>query len=206
MAFVKNVPPLPRFFSFAVWSNCMRGTRTSLYVLFLDAMTISLPPLSAWVSHAHWCMLSLRYTPMASSQTPLIFLRPTPSPEVSVKAVRIFIRVLSVLMHDVHSTRTPLSDIPYADDNVLVARAQLTLHRLLHTLQHEACKRGLLLSPDKCQLLQLHTDLPTHLSPAVDPHHPCPCQHRTGAAALGAPLCVLKFHWRKYCARRVRNH
>ena len=32
-----------------------------------------------------------------------------------------------------------------------------------------------LLKPEKCQLLQLHTNLPIHLSPTVDPHHPCPC-------------------------------
>ena len=56
------------------------------------------------------------------------------------RGIRLFILVLSVLMRDVHSTfaflyhftpwtfstRTPLSDIEYADDTVLVARAQLT--------------------------------------------------------------------------------
>ena len=79
----------------------------------------------------------------------------------------LFILVLSVLMHGVYSlfeqlfhytpwtfsARTPVTDIEYADDTVLMARTQLALHRLLHTLQHEACKRGLSLNPDKCQLL-----------------------------------------------------
>ena len=129
----------------------------------------------------------------------------------------LFILVLSVLMHDVHttfaslyhftpwtfSTRTPLSDVEYADDTVLIARAQLTLHRLLHTLQHEACKRGLLLNPEKCQLLQIHTNLPIHLSPAVDPQHPCPCHHCTGAEALGAPLRVLDTA--KYLGARISS-
>ena len=57
-------------------------------------------------------------------------------------------------------------------------------------------------NPDKC-LLQLHTDLPIHLSPAVDPRHSCPCQHCTGAAALGPPVCVLSTA--KYLGARVSS-
>ena len=63
----------------------------------------------------------------------------------------LFSLVLSVQMHDVYSlfehlfhytpwtfsARTLVTDIEYADDTVLMARTQLTLHRLLHTLQQE---------------------------------------------------------------------
>ena len=114
----------------------------------------------------------------------------------------LFILVLSVLMHDVYSlfeqlfhytpwtfsARTPVTDIEYADDTVLMARTQLTLHRLLHTRQHEACKRGLFLNPDKCQLLRLHSDLPIHLSPCVDPCSPCSCSHCSGTAPFGPQI------------------
>ena len=86
------------------------------------------------------------------------------------------------------SARTPVTDIEYADDTVLMARTQLTLHRLLHTRQHEACKRGLFLNPDKCQLLRLQSDLPIHLSPCVDPCSPRSCSHCSGTAPFGPQI------------------
>ena len=70
------------------------------------------------------------------------------------------------------SSRSPMTDVEYADDTVLVARTQITLHRFLHSLQHEASKHGLLLNPGKCQLLRLHSNLSIHLSPHVTPTFP----------------------------------
>ena len=55
------------------------------------------------------------------------------------------------------SSRSPMTDVEYADDTVLVARTQLTLHRFLHSLQHEASK---------------HANLSIHLSPHVTPTFP----------------------------------
>lgn len=69
----------------------------------------------------------------------------------------LFIVVLSALMRDFHhqfelifrhrpwtySAEYPLVDVEYADDTVLMARTQSTLHQLLHLLQHLASQRGL---------------------------------------------------------------
>ena len=110
----------------------------------------------------------------------------------------LFILVLSVLMHDVYSlfeqffhytpwtfsARTPVTAIEYADDTVLMAHTQLALHRLLHTLQHEACKRGLSLNPDKCQLLRLRSHFPIHLSPCS----PRSCSHCSGTTPFGPQI------------------
>ena len=85
-----------------------------------------------------------------------------------------------------------MTDVEYADDTVLVSRTQLTLHRLLHSLQHEASKRGLLLNPDKCQLLRLHSNLSIHLSPHVTPLSPCSCLHCMGTDDLGVQIPPLQ--------------
>ena len=64
------------------------------------------------------------------------------------------------------SAQHPLTDLEYADDTVLMARTQATLHRLGHLLQHLAAQRGLSLNPHKCQLLVLNVPSP----------NPCPRQ------------------------------
>ena len=101
----------------------------------------------------------------------------------------LFIIVLSALMHDFHqqfelifqnkpwtfSAEFPLVDVEYADDTVLMARTQSTLHQLLHLLQHLASQRGLLINPDKCQLLRLNSNLPIHLSRSTSPSVYCSC-------------------------------
>ena len=56
-----------------------------------------------------------------------------------------------------------------------MARTQSTLHQLLHLLQHLASQRGLLINPDKCQLLRLNSNLPIHLSRSTSPSVYCSC-------------------------------
>ena len=70
----------------------------------------------------------------------------------------LFIVVLSALMHDfyhqfelifrhrpwTYSAEYPLVDVEYADDTVLMARTQSTLHQLLHLLQHLASQQATL--------------------------------------------------------------
>ena len=101
----------------------------------------------------------------------------------------LFIVVLSALMHDFHhqfelifrhrpwtySAEYPLVDVEYADDTVLMARTQSTLHQLLHLLQHLASQRGLHINPDKCQLLRLNSNLPICLSHSTSPTSCCSC-------------------------------
>ena len=102
----------------------------------------------------------------------------------------LFIVVLSSLMLDVKtffeglylhvpwtfSAQHPLTDLEYADDTVLMARTQATLHRLGHLLQHLAAQRGLSLNPHKCKLLLLNTTLPISLSKTVTATDPCLCK------------------------------
>ena len=64
----------------------------------------------------------------------------------------------------VHSAAHPLQHLEFADDTALMSRSHTTIHCLLHILQFQASKRGLLLNPDKCQLLRLHTDHDVSLS------------------------------------------
>ena len=58
---------------------------------------------------------------------------------------------------------SPLCDIEYADDTVLLSRTQQALHRLLHTLQSRAFRRGMSLNIEKCHLLTINTTLPIYL-------------------------------------------
>ena len=82
----------------------------------------------------------------------------------------LFIIVLSVLFEDTYSsfqeqygTRhsvfsydSPLTDIEYADDTLLLSRTALSLNRFLHVLQFQATLRGLFLNADKCHLLAIN--------------------------------------------------
>ena len=74
------------------------------------------------------------------------------------------------------SAEHPLTDLEFADDTVLMARTQATLHRLVHLLQHLAAQRGLSLNQHKCQLLLLNTTLPISLSKTVTATDPCSCE------------------------------
>ena len=111
----------------------------------------------------------------------------------------LFIIVLSVLMHDssvsfhrrfsytpwTYSADNPLTDLEYADDTTLISRSLDTIHWLLHVLQHEALKRGLRLSPSKCQLLGINTDNPVFLSATVSTVRECRCVFCFGDDPLG---------------------
>ena len=111
----------------------------------------------------------------------------------------LFIIVLSVLTHDssvsfhrrfsytpwTYSAENPLTDLEYADDTTLISRSLDTIHRLLHVLQHEALKRGLRLSPSKCQLLGINTDNPVFLSATVSTVREFRCVFCFGDDPLG---------------------
>ena len=100
----------------------------------------------------------------------------------------------------VHSAAHPLQHLEFADDTALMSRSHTTIHRLLHILQFQASKRGLLLNPDKCQLLRLHTDHDVSLSTTFTPSRPCQCQtlwgHWSIAPSLpgGGPSYYLPWH------------
>ena len=97
----------------------------------------------------------------------------------------LFIITLSVLFQDTYDTYksafgplptvlqsdSPLCDIEYADDTVLLSRTQQALHRLLHTLQSLAFRRGMSLNIEKCHLLTINTTLPIYLIK----HYQLPC-------------------------------
>ena len=91
----------------------------------------------------------------------------------------------------VHSAAHPLQHLEFADDTALMSRSHTTIHRLLHILQFQASKRGLLLNPDKCQLLRLHTDHDVSLSTTFTPSRPCQCQHCGGTDPLPHPCQVV---------------
>ena len=91
----------------------------------------------------------------------------------------------------VHSAAHPLQHLGFANDTALMSRSHTTIHRLLHILQFQASKRGLLLNPDKCQLLRLHTDHDVSLSTTFTPSRPCQCQHCGGTDALPHPCQVV---------------
>ena len=117
----------------------------------------------------------------------------------------LFIVLLSAIMADVsiqfqqtygytpwsHSSRHPLNHLEFADDTVLISRSHTSLHRLLHILQFQASKRGLLLNPDKCQLLKLNADSDISLSNTFSPSQPCQCPHCGGEDPLPPPCQVI---------------
>ena len=90
------------------------------------------------------------------------------------------------------SSRSPMTDVEYADDTVLVARTQLTLHRFLHSLQHEASKHGLLLNPGSanfCASIPISPFISHLISP---PLSPCSCLHCMGTDDLGVQIPPLQ--------------
>ena len=82
----------------------------------------------------------------------------------------LFIIVLSVLFedtyqqyatqygrrHTVFTHDSPLTDIEYADDTLLLSRTATSMNRFLHILQYLAILRGLILNADKCHLLAIN--------------------------------------------------
>ena len=96
--------------------------------------------------------------------------------------------VLTHLFHDVeadYQTRfgeisgvihvpSPLWDLEYADDTVLLSCSAEQLNRLLHTVQYHGSKRGLVLNEDKCEHLRLHS--PNRIFHAPQVSAPCQCK------------------------------
>ena len=80
--------------------------------------------------------------------------------------------VLSHLFHDVESqytalyglipgvihTPSPLWDMEYADDTVLLSKSSQHATRMLHLIQHFGAQRGLHINEDKCDHLRLNSE------------------------------------------------
>ena len=150
MAFVRNIPLPPPSFSFAVWLNCLRGTPLTLCSIFwiglrpsiVSAMLISPPPLSVSVSLAHlvyaiFALYSNGKFDVTGSSFFLFDLLPLPRYPSRLPLEPVSLHSCSVCAYArrPYHLCIPLSfhamdclDIEYADDTVLIARTQLTLH------------------------------------------------------------------------------
>ena len=125
------------------------------------------------------------------------------SPKTQTKGLRqgcplspyLFSMVLARLFHDVElkyentygmlarviNPPSPLWDLEYADDTVLLFNSAEQLTRMLHLIQHEGSKRGLILNEDKCEHLRLNSEASIYY--AQSPYHdPCICEICTGTS------------------------
>ena len=113
----------------------------------------------------------------------------------------LFSMVLTHLFHDVEltyehtygmmagviNTPSPLWDLEYADDTVLLSNSAEQLNRLLHLIQYEGKQRGLILNEDKCEHLKLNSD--SQIFYAKAPYAaPCTCEYCTGNTSLSIPV------------------
>ena len=73
---------------------------------------------------------------------------------------------------------SPLWDLEYADDTVLLSCSAEQLNRLLHTVQFHGSRRGLVLNEDKCEHLRLHSLHRIFYAP--QDATPCQCKHCGG--------------------------
>ena len=103
----------------------------------------------------------------------------------------LFIIVLSVLFedtyaqyvtqygrrHTVFTHDSPLTDIEYADDTLLLSRTAVSFNRFLHILQYLACLRGLILNADKCHLLAINYRASVSLMETPSRECRCPSCH-----------------------------
>ena len=69
------------------------------------------------------------------------------------------------LISGVINTPSPLWDLEYADDTVLLSNSAEQITRLLHLLPCEGSQRGLLLHEDKCEHLRLNSDTRVFYAP-----------------------------------------
>ena len=111
----------------------------------------------------------------------------------------LFSMVLSHLFHDVENqytslfglipgvihTPSPLWDLEYADDTVLLSNSAQHATRMLHLIQHFGAQPGLLLNEDKCDHLRLNSDQRIYYS-ANTSFSACPCDSCTGNAPMGS--------------------
>ena len=93
------------------------------------------------------------------------------------------------MLAGVINTPSPLWDLEYADDTVLLSNSAEQLTRMLHLMQHEGSKRGLILNEDKCEHLRLNSEASIYY--AQSPYHdPCICEICTGTSQPSDPVPV----------------
>ena len=73
---------------------------------------------------------------------------------------------------------SPLWDLEYADDTVLLSCSAQQLNRLFHIAQYHGQTRGLQINEEKCEHLRLHSDQRIYYSPSCS--SPCDCRHCSG--------------------------
>ena len=114
----------------------------------------------------------------------------------------LFSFVLTHLFYDVESqyaeqygeisgvfyTPSPLWDLEYADDTVLLSSSADQLNRLLHLLQQEGRLRGLQLNKDKCEHMRLNTDRRIYFQP--NDSFPCDCLYCQGSLSSLRPVSL----------------
>ena len=113
----------------------------------------------------------------------------------------LFSMVLTHLFHDVElkyantygmiagviNTPSPLWDLEYADDTVLLSNSSEQPNRLLHLIQFEGSQRGLVVNEDKCEHLCLNSVSRIYYARA--PYQaPCNCDFCTGSLPLSEPV------------------
>ena len=81
---------------------------------------------------------------------------------------------------------SPLWDLEYADDTVLLSCSSEQMNRLLHTVQYQGNRRGLILNEDKCEHLRLHSMQRIYYAPQH--HSPCDCSYCQGVHHPPAPV------------------
>ena len=69
---------------------------------------------------------------------------------------------------------SPLWDLEYADDTVLLSCSAQQLNRLFHIVQYHGNQCGLQINEEKCEHLRLHSDKRIYYSPACA--SPCDCR------------------------------
>ena len=72
----------------------------------------------------------------------------------------------------IHSVNTPLFDLAYADDTILVGRNHSTVQKALHHVQHIAKLYNLKLNTAKCIHMKMHSTHSIHFADnSTVPHH-----------------------------------
>ena len=113
----------------------------------------------------------------------------------------LFSMVLTHLFHDVEDkytqlygllpgvihTPSPLWDLEYADDTVLLGKSAQHAIRSLPLIQFFGAQRGLLLNEDKCDHLRFNSDQRIYYSSDCSTPH-CQCECCTGSDPVGSPV------------------
>ena len=113
----------------------------------------------------------------------------------------LFSMVLTHLFYDVESqytalygltpgvihTPSPLWDLEYADDTVLLSNSSQHATRMLHLIQYYGAQRGLHINEEKCDHLRLNSDQRIYYSPNTS-SNTCLCESCTGDGPMGPPV------------------